>query len=614
MTEYIYFVKCPGCDDESFMFFDEAKGFATSCLSRKPIITQTEVQRNDFGECVDHCDLGTIWSWEEAVGDITCDKPAVKIFTSGDFAAYNPDSDPEFTALDNSFNELDSIPDNFKKPATEIGCISTDAICGDSSASEELTEWQLAPHNNQNTNTGAATSSSGTSTVSGLDQLAVTVKMPDVNISNSIYVCPTRTGTDLSNVTIKAPYSRERMAYGNSFSFSDLFNNVTSAVGKEVFNATGVYPIVRKIWAYIHDSNIILVQSPGFHFIINKADFISQIENQVVNSQISASNVQPIPEGMTIEQLVEEMEENEDTVECTWCNELYDKSECRKEVDMGWLCDRCEAAIKSRGETLTFKENNYWDFLDESIDDEICVDGVLDNLVVDELEAIDGYDCADEAVQHASIPEDEKLKILDTLEHIKKEEEEHIDELRALSSTNVSVDPVDPSEGDSQVLFEDSDPEALLKSGRYLEYINGSSDEDLHEDISKSDTVDLYYDALTITIQSPQRDVDDWDEVEYTDSYTITRSKRDVAIVLWEEGFITEDDVKDVPGGLAALEDEQTWEKFLETDSFDIAVENHYDDLLTYFEDEAKEEFEDEFDWYDYQDAEFGAGIDYDYD
>jgi hypothetical protein len=70
---------------------------------------------------------------------------------------------------------------------------------------------------------------------------------------------------------------------------------------------------------------------------------------------------------MTIEELVEEMEENEDTVECTWCNDLFDKSECRKEVDLGWLCSRCEMAIKSRGETLTFRENNYWDFLDEEV-------------------------------------------------------------------------------------------------------------------------------------------------------------------------------------------------------------------------------------------------------
>jgi hypothetical protein len=77
----------------------------------------------------------------------------------------------------------------------------------------------------------------------------------------------------------------------------------------------------------------------------------------------------PIPEGMTIEQLVEEMEENEDTVECTWCEDLFDKSECRYEVNLGWLCDRCQSAIMSRGETLTFREGNYWDFLNEDLDD-----------------------------------------------------------------------------------------------------------------------------------------------------------------------------------------------------------------------------------------------------
>lgn len=108
----------------------------------------------------------------------------------------------------------------------------------------------------------------------------------------------------------------------------------------------------------------------------------------------------PVPADMTIEQLVEAMEENEDTVECvccqelypkedckydekhgwlcpdcqdevvecTWCEELYDRSQCRYEVDLGWLCDHCEAAIKSRGETLTFREGSYWDFLDEETD------------------------------------------------------------------------------------------------------------------------------------------------------------------------------------------------------------------------------------------------------
>lgn len=198
MIQYIYFLKCPNCDDEPFDFFDEAKASALSCLGSKPIITQVEVNRNDFGECTDSKDLGTIWSWEDEA-KVTDAEPAVNVFTKGDFAKYNPDHDEEFDALDNSVDyepapesSLDSAPDNFRRP---------------------------------------------------------------------------------------------------------------------------------------------------------------------------------IPDGMTIEELVEEMEENEDTVECTWCEDLFDKSECRYEVDLGWLCSRCEAAIKSRGETLTFRENNYWDFLDETLDE-----------------------------------------------------------------------------------------------------------------------------------------------------------------------------------------------------------------------------------------------------
>lgn len=201
MITYIYLVKCPNCEDEHFDFFDEAKAFAMSCLSQKPVITQTEVCRNDFGECTDHCDLGTVWSWEDVMKDTYTDaEPATSIFTKDDFTAfegdYNPENDPEFYEMDNSV-----------------------------------------------------------------------------------------------------------------------------------------------------DCEVVEPETP----------------------EVSSVERRPIPEGMTIEQLVEEMEENEDTVECTWCNDLFDKSECRKEVDLGWLCSRCEMAIKSRGETLTFREGNYWDFLDEDI-------------------------------------------------------------------------------------------------------------------------------------------------------------------------------------------------------------------------------------------------------
>ncbi len=207
MVTYIYFVKCPNCEDEPFDFFDEAKGYAMGCLSQKPVITQTEVCRNDFGECTDSADLGQIWSWEDEC--TTEAEPTKAIFTKDDLEDYIPDEDPEFASIDNSVDfepeipevsAVDAVPDNFRKP---------------------------------------------------------------------------------------------------------------------------------------------------------------------------------IPDGMTIDQLKEEMEENEDTVECTWCEELFDKSECRKEVDLGWLCSRCEMAIKSRGETLTFKEGNYWDFLDEGLNEELSFEDLI---------------------------------------------------------------------------------------------------------------------------------------------------------------------------------------------------------------------------------------------
>ena len=110
MIEYIYFVKCPNCEDEPFTFFDEAKEFALGRMSEKPIITQIEVDRNDFGECTDSCDLGTVWSWEDMMSD---DEPSVSVFTKDDLKHMNNGEDPEFDSLDNSldFNTIEDAVD-----------------------------------------------------------------------------------------------------------------------------------------------------------------------------------------------------------------------------------------------------------------------------------------------------------------------------------------------------------------------------------------------------------------------------------------------------------------------------------------------------------------------
>jgi hypothetical protein len=353
MIQYIYFVKCPNCEDEPFDFFKDAKDYALSCLSSKPIITQVEVDRNDFGECTASNDLGTIWSWEDMMKE-TDAEPATSIFTKDDFAEYDPDNDPEFTELDNS---VEATPDNFKKPVP---------------ADMSIKDLVEAMEENED---------------------------------------------EVECASCEELYPKEDCAYNEKHGW-----------------------------------------------------ICPDCEDRVV--------------------------------ECTWCEELYDRSECRKEVDLGWLCPSCIAAIKSRGESLTFKENDYWDFLDE-----------------------------DTSLKESAVPRG---------------------------------------------------------------------------------TVDLEYDELVTTLTGPQRDVDDWDEVEYADSFIYTVEKSDVATTIWEN-FLTEEDVADVPGGFESLEDDAAWEEFLK-EHFDDLFEKYYQELLEYYKEDAEEEFKDEMSWSNYLEREEGIRADIAYD
>jgi hypothetical protein len=238
MIEYIYIVKCPKCEDEHFHFFDEAKACAMGYLSDKPVITQVEVERNDFGECTDSHDLGTVWSWEEVMKDIPAE--LAPTFTKDEIVAdYNPEEDPEFDNTDDfQINE------------------STDEV--------PMLTWTCWYD-----------------------------------------------GNDIGTVEARTEEDAER--------------EMLDKFGSEYFFDS---------WDH---------------------DFFVSLEE---------SKRKPVPGNMTIEELVEEMEDHEDTVECKWCDELFNKNSCRKEDKLGWLCNSCVEALKSRGEPLTFKEN---DFLDESV-------------------------------------------------------------------------------------------------------------------------------------------------------------------------------------------------------------------------------------------------------
>ena len=49
-------------------------------------------------------------------------------------------------------------------------------------------------------------------------------------------------------------------------------------------------------------------------------------------------------------------ENGEQWIHCNWCEEVYPVSECKKELNLGWLCDRCQDALWSRGERPVYDE------------------------------------------------------------------------------------------------------------------------------------------------------------------------------------------------------------------------------------------------------------------
>lgn len=224
--------------------------------------------------------------------------------------------------------------------------------------------------------------------------------------------------------------------------------------------------------------------------------------------------------------LVEEMEENENMVECKECFDLFPKTNCIK-IDCGYVCPTCH----NKGKVFTvsdneifnvdfpeyekFSDDNNPEFVNEPEMDQIqpevvevendmipadtekeITDGpslltkeILDQvetdvpndpavsedtppltpekavpfLVNDEIEAVAGYEKAAEVVADSDL--ENKEEILDIIEHIKEEEEEHIEELQDLVDDEIVEVENDPSS--TEEVEETEKPEEEL-----VEHIN----------------------------------------------------------------------------------------------------------------------------------------------
>lgn len=442
MIEYIYFVKCPNCEDEHFYFFNDAKECAMSQLSKKPIITQTEVNRNDFGECTDSCDLGTVWSWEDMMKDVPAD-PEQTTFAKADTLECDNCFDPEFDELDNSLD----------------------------------------------------------------------------------------------------------------------------------------VPVVRK----------------------------------------------PVPADMSIDDLVEAMEANEDDVECKNCGELFDKSECVYDEDYrGWLCWPCQRAVTDHGGYINIGEVP----LDESSKHKKSVEFHYDNLTVDivtkvipatrwdpeeyeEGEYTDDFDfevdtdTVEEVLWNEFITEEDVTDVPGGLEALEDEDawkvflDEHFEDLLEKYNDKFLEYFKEEAEEEAREVFRDRyvelhsegpDPDRAYDEWRDSQYFEEECPrQPIEESMDPDELVELEYPSLTVTLQGPKQAADDWEEIEHTANHVFLVPKGDIATVIWEN-WITEEDAEDVLGGLKTLEDDKLWNLFLE-DHFDILFEKYNAQILDYYREEATEDF-----------------------
>ena len=172
--------------------------------------------------------------------------------------------------------------------------------------------------------------------------------------------------------------------------------------------------------------------------------------------------------------MVEALEENEDLVECQECFDLFPKADCVKQTH-GYVCPTCHSRVSivdSEPELSQFALTNdlytqefpditeYAPGTTKDWDAEPTVMDALDTLIKDEYDAIDAYEEADETIQHLPMDEDEKDDILDTIDHIKEEEEEHIDELKELADDK-EVEETDEHDEDSKDEHDESSKDEL---------------------------------------------------------------------------------------------------------------------------------------------------------
>ena len=133
---------------------------------------------------------------------------------------------------------------------------------------------------------------------------------------------------------------------------------------------------------------------------------------------------------------------------------------------------------------------------------------------------------------------------------------------------------------------------------------------------ANNDQIELEYDDLTFTQYGNQRDVDDWDEFEYTRNWKFKVDQDDLYTYIFEDCI----DVEDFPDAFESEfnpNNEADWNKFTTwlDNNYDEIFAKYKDKILNHYEEKAAEDAAEKYDDYDYHiDPDWGPGSHHDID
>ena len=626
LLEYAYFVKCPNCEDEQFNAFEDAKNCAMGCLSKKPIITQVEICRNDFGECTDSNDMGTIWSWEDMMQDVPSDNTCSTFSKSETF-----DGDDYFNC---EFDELDAAPDNFERPVYNRSVprkpvptnMTIESLIEEMEENEDTVECKFCEelfdksecvydndyrgylcHGCQR-----AIFDHGGDLSVGHAPIEEAAQRPQGNprprlahvYKNIIRYSSPEAAREAIYLSLEdAPRPVPMMVRGESLdadfeekiymSTSNAYNKVTGKVTDFFIKDDGTIEVlvIKNGREYRMPMKYALRDNTKF----NTEELLIAICQGAMQYDLS---VRPTAAERGARQVAER---DEAVLQMLRGNDAVAKELRDHIVDMEFLIpldDDYEYTLDSSDEAYEAacrqleRIQNRFNNLPDDIAARAVAAGLVKNRVITpgtkvwhiaqrwQPECTVYFDC-----ELGTIPNCKDMIEASQVAAMVNDRRADLTKATSASCYRLAVALIRYFNNDVEFFRQKGTPASLTEAVTSW----------------KSKPVELEYLNLSVTLQGPKRDVDDWDEEETYVDYTYKVDAMSIAEVLWND-LMTEEDVAEVPGGFEALEDDAAFDAFMQ-EHFEDLVEKYSEELLDHFESSAADDYEENHGLYESMDS-----------